>query len=99
MGGGVGVPFTCMHMQAHSHAFMKNLHVQKLQMAAPFRHPCLSCLTCVCVCTSMHVCLYMHVHGGFPYPLIPPLTHLQISKNLLSLKQIKIIQFCLIYDL
>ena len=73
MGGGVGVPSTYMHMQAHSHALMKNLHVQKLQMAAPFRHPCLSCLTCVCVC----VCVCVHIHAcawGFSLPTHTP-TH------------------------
>ena len=121
--GGMGVsPHACMHMYRN----------------CKWRHPCLSCLTCMCVHVCMHACMG-HPHTPIATP--PPSSHTltnqdisilfedlksvetpppmggcmvwwvggwvvwwvgsgQITKTLITVDPIKIIQFCLkIYDL
>ena len=68
-------------------------------MAAPWRQPCLSCLTCMHVCAHVRACAFACtcVWGVPPpnpsptYP--PPRGYPQISKNAINLERIKIFQF------
>ena len=66
VGGGMGVsPHTCTY--THTHLYM----YRNCKWLPTWRHPCLACLTCMCV----HVCM----HGTpptHPYPTPPPSTHL-----------------------
>ena len=44
----------------------------------PWRHPCLSCLTCMCMCVCMHACMHMCAcmgHSIYRHPPTPPSTH------------------------
>ena len=44
----------------------------------PWRHPCLSCLTCMCIHVCMHACMYMCTcmgHSIHSHPPTPPSTH------------------------
>ena len=80
---------TCMHMN------------RNCKWPPTWRHPCLSCLTCMCVC----LCAWMHAWEipHIPIPTPSPSTHLAthqggtpgISQNSIELELIKIIQFCL----
>ena len=86
-----------MHANACKHMY------RNCKWLPTWRHPCLSCLTCMC----MHVCACMHacVHGTPPYTPIPtptPSIHLpppggtpRIGQNSITLELIKIFQFCL----
>ena len=100
-----GVPHThtCMHMHMHTHVYM----YRNCKWPPTWRHPCLSCSTCMC----MHACMCVHVWACVcawdtppPHPYTPwhPSTHLPpppegwipgISKNLITLELIKIFQF------
>ena len=84
-----GHPYTCTHAYVYMYRNCKWLPT--------WRHPCLSCLTCMCV--HVHAC----VHGTpptHPYLPPPPSIHLpplpgdpRISKNSIMLELIKIFQF------
>ena len=72
MGGGHlgawgGVP-THMRMHAHAHTYM----YRNCKWPPTWRHPCLGCLTCMCV----HVCACMRHPPTHPYQPPPPSTHL-----------------------
>ena len=96
-------PHICTHMCTHAHA-CKRMY-RNCKWLPTWRHPCLSCLTCICMCACMHacacVCACVHVTPPtHPCPLPPPSTHLPpprgtpgISKNLITLELIKIFQF------
>ena len=103
-GGMGGVP---PHMHMHTHACTRTYtHVcmyRNCKWPPTWRHPCLTCLTCMCV----HACMHVHVcvHGTpptYPHPPPPPSTHPppppggwtpRISKNSITLELIKIFQF------
>ena len=55
---------TFMHMHTHMHN-TKIYMYSNCKWPPPWRHPCLSCLTCmcICVCTHAHICL----HGAPQY--------------------------------
>ena len=73
-GHGGGVP-THTHVHActctHAHLYM----YRNCKWPLTWRHPCLACLTCMCV----HVCACMHawdIPPTHPYQPPPPSTHL-----------------------
>ena len=80
-GGMGGVPtHTHMHMHActctHTHLYM----YRNCKWPPTWRHPCLACLTCMCVCACVRACMCMHACMGHPLthpgPPSPPSTHL-----------------------
>ena len=86
MGGGAsggmgGVP-THMHMHVHActcthtHLYM----YRNCKWPPTWRHPCLACLTCMCVhaCVCVHACACVHAWDTPPHtpiPTPPPSTH------------------------
>ena len=84
---------TCTYTHAHAHKHM----YRNCKWPPTWRHPCLSCLTCMCMC--VHACM----HGTSPHTPIPTPTPickpqggtLGISQNSITLELIKIFQFCL----
>ena len=104
--GAWGCHYTHTHMHAHT---CKRMY-RNCKWPPTWRHPCLSCLTCMCMCGCMHACVHMHVcacvHGTSPYTPIPDPTGIHpsttpqgrtlgIGQNSITLKLIKIFQFCL----
>ena len=71
-GGGVS-PHTCTHTCMHAHA-RKRMY-RNCKWLPTWRHPCLSCLTCMCVhaCACMCACDTPPTH---PCPPPPPSAHL-----------------------
>ena len=67
-GGMGGVP-THMHMHVHActHTHAHLYMYRNCKWPPTWRHPCLACLTCMCV----HVCM----HGTPPYTPIPTPIH------------------------
>ena len=64
---------TCMHTCTHAHLYM----YRNCKWLPTWRHPCLACLTCMCVhactCVCMRACMgHPPTH---PYPPPPPSTH------------------------
>ena len=94
---------TCTRMHAHTHKHM----YRNCKWPPTWRHPCLSCLTCMCVCVCMHAHACAWTHSYTPIPTATPSTHSppprrtpRIGQNSITLDLIEIIQFCLkIYDL
>ena len=80
MGGGAsggmgGVP---KHMHMHAHArTCTHAHLymyRNCKWPLTWRHPCLACLACMCVCVCMPACMgHLPRH---PYQPPPPSTHL-----------------------
>ena len=77
--GGVGVSRcvpTCPYIHAHADMHM-HMHNTKIYMYSnckwppPWRHPCLSCLTCMCICACIHTCMHMCACTGHPHTLTP----------------------------
>ena len=106
--GGMGVSphmYTCKHMLTHTHTHT-HAHVsmyRNRKWPPIWKHPwlsCLSCLTymCMLVCMHVHACIGHPSHSHtLPHPH-PPICHPQggtpgISKNSITLKLIKILQF------
>ena len=75
-GGGVA---THMHMYAHActcthaHLYM----YRNCKWPPTWRHPCLTCLTCMCVCACMcvHACACMHAWDTSPHIHTHPHPH------------------------
>ena len=93
---------TCMYM--HKHA-CKCMH-RNCKWLPTWRHPCLSCLTCMCVytCVCAHVCACVCAwdtpYTPIPTPPHPPICHPSggtpgIAQNSITLELIKIFQFFL----
>ena len=78
-GGMEGVP-THMHMDTrtctHAHLYM----YRNCKWPPTWRHPCLACLTWMCMCACVCACVCMHACMGHPpthpYQPPPPSTHL-----------------------
>ena len=71
--GGVGAP-THVHTTAHAHMY------RNCKWLLTWRHPCLSCLSCLCMC--VHVCTCVCVHacmGHSPTHPYPPPTYIHPS--------------------
>ena len=102
-----GVP-RCTHMHAytcthtHAHVYM----YRNCKWPPTWRHPCLSCLTymCVCMCACVHACACVCAciqHPDMPIPTPTPIHPSitpqggtpRISKNSITLELIKIFQF------
>ena len=72
-GGMGGVP-THMHMHACTHTHTHLYMYRNCKWPLTWRHPCLACLTCMCMRVCMHACMgHPHTH---PCPSPPPSTHL-----------------------
>ena len=72
LGAWGGVP-TCTHTHAHSRT-CTHTHTHtciELQMPPAWRHPCLACLTCMCVRACVRVRVHAYMHGTPPHTLIP----------------------------
>ena len=75
LGAWRGVP-THMHMHVHActcthaHLYM----YRNCKWPPTWRHPCLACLTCMCVCACMCACVCMRACMGHPptHPYSPP---------------------------
>ena len=99
--GHVGCPHTCTHACAcmYTHVYM----YRNCKWLPTWRHPCLSCLTCMCVCVCAHVYVHACMHERPPHTPTPTATSIhpphpqgrtpRISKNSITLEQIKIFQF------
>ena len=77
----LGVPPTCPHIHAHAHMH-RHMHNTKIYMYSnckwlpPWRHPCLSCLTCMCIWSCMHAHVCLHVALQYTHtPSTHPPTH------------------------
>ena len=74
----LGMPPTCPYIHAHAHVCM-HMHNTNIYMYSnckwppPWRHPCLSCITCMCVCASVHACMHMCACMGHPYTPTSPI--------------------------
>ena len=84
MGGGHlgawgGVP-THMHMHVHAHT-CTHAHVymyRNCKWPPTWRHPCLACLTCMCMRAYVRMHVHACLHGTpptYPYPPHPPICH------------------------
>ena len=75
-GGMGGVPTHMhMHMHAHTHTHAHLYMYRNCKWLPTWRHPCLACLTCMC----MHACVCVHACMGWPptHPYPPnPSNHL-----------------------
>ena len=76
LGAWGGVP---THMHTHAHArTCTHAHLymyRNCKWPPTWRHPCLACLTCMCVhgCVRVCVCVHACMHGTSPtYPYQPP---------------------------
>ena len=47
------------HTHMHAHVYMYRI----CKWPPTFRHPCLSCLTCMCMSACMHACMHVCVHA------------------------------------
>ena len=96
---GVSSTYMCMHTHTQRHVYM----YRNCKWLPTWRHPCLACLTCMCMCVCMHASMCVCVHGTsptYPYPsqpIHPPATPQGwtpgISKYSITLELIKIFQF------
>ena len=76
MGGGIWGHGGCPHTHAHActctyaHLYM----YRNCKWLLTWRHPCLACLTCMCMCACMCVCVCVHacMHGTPPTQTYPP---------------------------
>ena len=79
---------TCMHTHAHAHLYM----YRNCKWPPTWRHPCLACLTCMCVracaCACMHAC--MRHTPTHPCQPPPPSTHLPPPQGGGPLESLKI---------
>ena len=58
----------------------------------PWSHPCLSCLTCMCIRVCMHACMYMCTcmgHSIHSHPPTPPSTHPTYPQGVTPPNQLK----------
>ena len=80
--GGMG---GCPHMHTHART-CTHTHVKNCKWPPAWRHPCLACLTCMCVraCMRAHVCACVHAWDTpptHPYLPPPPSTHLPTPRG------------------
>ena len=71
-----GVP-THMHMHAHTCTHTHLYMYRNCKWPPTWRHPCLACLTCMCVrvCVCMHACMRHPPHTHANPHLHPPICH------------------------
>ena len=62
----------CMHACTHAHLYM----YRNCKWPPTWRHPCLACLTCMCVRVCACMCACMRHPPRHPYQPPPPSTHL-----------------------
>ena len=73
--GGGGAPHTCTHACICTHACT---HMYRNCKWLPtWRHPCLLCLACLCMCMHVCACMCVHVYMGHPptHPYPPTLIY------------------------
>ena len=78
LGAWWGVP-THMHMHVHT-CTCTHIHLymyRNCKWPLTWRHPCLACLTCMCMhaCMCMHVCACMHALDTLPHTQTHPHPH------------------------
>ena len=67
---GMGVsPHTCTCTHAHLYRY------RNCKWPPTWRHPCLACLTCMCMCACMCVCVGVHICVHACMDGTPPHTH------------------------
>ena len=81
VGGHLGVwgcPPTHMHTHAHAHTHAHVYMYRNCKWPPTWRHPCLACLTCMCMrtCMRMHVCACVNAWDIPTHPYPPPSTYL-----------------------
>ena len=82
----LGVPLTCPHIHAHAHRHT-HMHNTKIHMYSnckwppPWRHPCSSCLTCMCICACMSACMG-HSNTPTPHPPTHPPTPKRVTPQI-----------------
>ena len=72
---------TCPNIHAHTHMHMDMCNTKiymysNCKWLPPWRHPCLSCLTCMCICACIHACMHMCTCMGHPHIPTPPTSHI-----------------------
>ena len=67
-GGMGGVP-THMHMHAHTRTHIHLYMYRNCKWPPTWRHPCLACLTCMCMCVCMRACMVHPPHTPIPTPI------------------------------
>ena len=68
--GGSGVPNLQTELK-YLNPFKSYCIFSNCKWLPPWRHPCLSCLTCMCMCVCMHACMHMCAcmgHSIYPHP-------------------------------
>ena len=76
-----GVPPTHMHAHAHTCTHTHVYMYRNCKWLPTWRHPCLACLTCMCVCVCACMCVCMHacMHGTPPHAPTPTPTSIHPS--------------------
>ena len=93
--GSMGVsPHMHMHVHACTRTYAHVYMYRNCKWPPTWRHPCLACLTCMC----MHVCMgHPPTSIPTPTPIHPSATPIgctpRISKNSITLELVKIFQF------
>ena len=77
--GGMGgcPPHTHMHVHACTHTHAHLYMYRNCKWPPTWRHPCLACLTCMCVraCMRVHVCVCVHAWDTSPHTHANPHPH------------------------
>ena len=64
---------TCSHIHTHAHMCNTKIYMHSnCKWLPPWRHPCLSCLTCMCICVCIYACMHMCACMGHPIHPHPP---------------------------
>ena len=77
LGAWGGVP-THMHTHTHTHTHAHLYMYRNCKWPPTWRHPCLACLTCMCMHACMCVCMHACMHETPPHTPMPtttPSTH------------------------
>ena len=64
----------CMHTHVHT-CTCTHAHVymyRNCKWPPTWRHPCLACLTCMCMHACMHMCVHVCMYGTPPTPIPTP---------------------------
>ena len=76
---GVVPTHTHMHTHARTHTHAHLYMYRNCKWLPTWRHPCLACLTCMCVRVCVHMCVHACMHGTSPHTPIPTPTPIHPS--------------------
>ena len=65
-------PHTYMHVHTCTHTHAHLYMYRNCKWPPTWRHPCLACLTCMCVRACMCVCMYAYMRHSPTHPCQPP---------------------------